>query len=72
VSSRLTLNPALCYDLFPPYYEKNNAFVGFDCAKPGSRVGNSLAKLERMGYTFRSTVDRLMSFGVKSPKCGRP
>src|SRR5215472_9712445 len=65
VSSRLTLNLGLRHDLFPPYYEKNNAIVSFDRDNRAVVLGNSLANLETLGYTFPSIVNRLSGFGVK-------
>jgi hypothetical protein len=65
VSSRLTLNLGLRYDLFPPYYEKNNALVSFDRTNHAVILGAPISKLETLGYTFPSIVNRLTDLGVK-------
>src|SRR5262249_46368976 len=65
VSSRLTLNLGLRYDLFPPYYEKNNAVVSFDRTNHAVILGAPISKLENLGYTFPSIVNRLTDLGVK-------
>jgi hypothetical protein len=65
VSSRLTLNLGLRYDLFPPYYEKNNAVSSFDPKNRAVVLGTDVNTLIRLGYTFPSIVNRLTDMGVK-------
>jgi hypothetical protein len=65
VSSRLTLNLGLRYDLFPPYYEKNNAVSSFDRDNRAVVLGTSVDNLIKLGYTFPSIVNRLTDMGVK-------
>ena len=65
VSSRLTLNLGLRYDLFPPFYEKNNTVSSFDYANHAVVLGAPLDKFYALGATFPSITNRLGSFGVK-------
>ena len=65
VTSRLTLNLGLRYDLFPPFYEKNNAVSSFDVSDKSVVLGNSLDELFRLGATFPAIVNRLGSMGMK-------
>jgi len=65
VSPRLTLNLGLRYDLFPPYYEKNNAVTSFDPSDKSVVLGAPLEKLYTLGYTFPAIVSRLSSMGMK-------
>ena len=65
VTSRLVLNLGLRYDLFPPYYEKNNAVASFDRENGAVVLGTSIDNLEKLGYTFPSIVNRLTGMGVK-------
>lgn len=64
-SPRLTLNLGLRYDLFPPYYEKNNAVSSFDQANHAVVLGSDINTLVKLGYTFPSIVNRLTDMGVK-------
>jgi hypothetical protein len=65
VTPRLTLNLGLRYDLFPPYYEKNNALTSFDPSDKSVVLGAPLDKLITLGYTFPSIVNRLTDMGMK-------
>jgi hypothetical protein len=65
VTSRLNLNLGLRYDLFPPYYEKNNAVSSFDPAKHAVVLGTSVDNLIKLGYTFPSIINRLTDMGMK-------
>jgi outer membrane receptor protein involved in Fe transport len=65
VSSRLTLNLGLRYDLFPPFYEKNNTVSSFDYANHAVVLGAPLDTFYALGATFPSITNRLGSFGVK-------
>jgi hypothetical protein len=65
VSPRLTLNMGLRYDLFPPYYEKNNAVSSFDPATHSIVLGAPLQTLIDLGYTYPSIVKRLGDMGMK-------
>ena len=65
VSSRLTLNLGLRYDLFPPYYEKNGALTSFDPSDKSVVLGAPLEKLYNLGYTFPAIVNRLSDMGMK-------
>jgi hypothetical protein len=65
VTPRLILNLGLRYDLFPPYYEKNNAVSGFDPSDQSVVLGAPLEKLINLGYTFPSIVNRLSDMGMK-------
>lgn len=65
VSPRLTLNLGFRYDLFPPYYEKNNAVSGFDPSDQSVVLGAPIDKLITLGYTFPSIVNRLTEMGMK-------
>jgi hypothetical protein len=65
VSRRLTLNLGLRYDLFPPYYEKNNAVSSFDPSDHSVVLGAPLSDLINLGYTFPSIVNRLTQMGMK-------
>jgi hypothetical protein len=65
LSPRLTLNLGLRYDLFPPYYEKNNAVSSFDPSDHSVVVGAPISELIRLGYTFPSIVNRLSDMGMK-------
>ncbi len=65
VSPRLTLNLGLRYDLFPPYYEKNNAVSSFDPSDKSVVLGAPLESLIKLGYTFPSIVNRFTEMGMK-------
>jgi hypothetical protein len=65
VSPRLTLNLGLRYDLFPPYYEKNNAMTSFDPSDHSVVLGSPMANLYNLGYTFPAIVNRLTEMGMK-------
>jgi len=65
VTPRLNLNLGLRYDLFPPYYEKNNAVSSFDPAKHAVVLGTPVDNLVKLGYTFPSIVNRLTDMGMK-------
>jgi len=65
VSPRLTLNLGLRYDLFPPYYEKNNAVSSFDPSDKSVVLGVPVNEMVRLGYTFPSIVNRLTEMGMK-------
>jgi len=65
VSPRLTPNLGLRYDLFPPYYEKNNAVSSFDPSDKSVVLGAPLEKLYALGYTFPAIVNRLSDMGMK-------
>jgi hypothetical protein len=65
VTPRLTLNLGLRYDLFPPYYEKNNALTSFDPSDKSIVLGAPLETLYTLGYTFPSIVNRLTEMGMK-------
>ncbi|MBI4875223.1 MAG: TonB-dependent receptor [Acidobacteria bacterium] len=62
---RLTLNLGLRYDLFPPYYEKNNAVSAFDPSDHSVVLGTSMDNLIKLGYTFPAIVNRLTDMGMK-------
>ena len=65
VSSRLTLNLGLRYDLFPPYYEKYNTATSFDPSDKSVVLGAPLEKMYALGATFPAIVNRLSEFGMK-------
>jgi len=65
VSPRLRLNLGLRYDLYPPYYEKNNALTSFDRDNRTVVMGADLNTLEKLGYTFPAIVNRLTDMGMK-------
>jgi hypothetical protein len=65
VTPRLTLNLGLRYDLFPPYYEKNNAMSSFDISDKSVVLGAPIERLYQLGYTFPSIVNRLTEMGMK-------
>jgi hypothetical protein len=65
VTPRLTLNLGLRYDLYPPYYEKNNAVSSFDPSDHSVVLGAPISELIRLGYTFPSIVNRLTDMGMK-------
>ncbi|MDP2999992.1 MAG: TonB-dependent receptor [Bryobacterales bacterium] len=65
VSSRLTLNLGLRYDLFPPYYEKNNVVSSFDPSDHSVVLGTSVDNLIKRGYTYPSVINRLGEMGMK-------
>jgi hypothetical protein len=65
VSSRLTLNLGLRYELFPPFYEKNNAVSSFDPSDKSIVLGAPLEKLYQLGYTYPAIVNRLTQMGAK-------
>jgi hypothetical protein len=65
VNSRLTLNLGLRYDLYPPYYEKNNAIASFDRENRAVVLGTSVDNLVKLGYTFPSIVNRMLEMGMK-------
>lgn len=65
VTPRLTLNLGLRYDLFPPYYEKNNVVSSFDPTDKSVVLGAPLEQLIKLGYTFPSIVNRLSQMGMK-------
>jgi hypothetical protein len=49
----------------PAVLEKNNALVSFDRTNHAVILGAPIGKLETLGYTFPSIVNRLTDLGVK-------
>ena len=65
VTSRLTLNLGLRWDMFPPPTEKNNILSGYDTQNHAVVLGANLNSMYQLGYTLPSIVNQLGSLGAK-------
>ena len=63
VTSRLTLNLGLRYELRSPLYDRDGTLLGFDFAKHALVTGTDVDNFVRLGETLPSILTALRSFG---------
>jgi hypothetical protein len=65
LSSRLTLNLGVRWELYPPFTEDNNLMSGFDKTQKAVITGAPLSELYKMGVTTAKIVSEYQDVGVK-------